>query len=105
MLTLTRKEQLLEAFRDAGRRGLTAAEMEAVVGKMWRLRLRELGADGCFFCETPSKQRRGTTFRWALVSEHVPVAEDDAAPALFAVDEFDPPPPPPAPALFGDPSS
>lgn len=97
---MTRKEQLLEAFRDAGRRGLTGREMDATVGTMWRLRLRELAADGCVFLEHESKTRPGTTFRWSLVAELTPVAGDDATPALFDAAELAPPAA--DDALFGD---
>ncbi len=95
MLTVvTRKDQLLEAFRSAGLRGLTAAEMEAAVGAFWRLRLGELKADGYVFCEHSG--RRGRTFRWVLALEPspAPVAGDDAL--------FVPPPPPPADAIWGE---
>lgn len=90
MLTVTRKQQLLEAFRTAGRRGLTAKEMQQVVGVMWRLRLGELRDDGCVFSEVPSQLHLGKTFRWVLVLE--PRPDDDGS----DVDErlFDPPPTP-----------
>ncbi len=69
MLTVARKERLLQAFREAGLRGLTADEMRSSTGEFWRLRLSELRADGYQFCEHPSRVRPGTTFRWVLVSE------------------------------------
>lgn len=69
MLTVTRKQQLLKAFRTAGRRGLTAGEMQQAVGVLWRLRLSELRDDGCTFCEIPSRLHLGKTFRWVLVLE------------------------------------
>ena len=95
MLTVTRKQQLLEAFRAAGRRGLTASEMQAEVGVMWRLRLRELKLDGCIFCEYRSRRGGTLPFRWSLVLEPAPppVAGDERL--------LDPPPAPPGNALFG----
>lgn len=103
MLTLTRKQQLLEAFREAGRRGLTGAEMAGVVGEMWRLRLRELQADGVLLLEHPSRTRPGTIFRWSLVSEHALAPGDDGHLALFDAGELRPAPG--VSAVFGEPSS
>ncbi|MDP2712325.1 MAG: hypothetical protein Q8O56_13995 [Solirubrobacteraceae bacterium] len=104
MPVLTRKEQLLDAFREAGKRGLTGLEMQGVVGVFWRLRLRELQDDGVVFREDASKvaHPRGGRhiFRWVLVYEPPPAADDDDAgtPALFEA-----PPPPPASAIGGEP--
>ncbi len=96
-LTVARKERLLEAFRRAGRRGLTAAEMAANAGEWSRLRLRELRDDGYVFVEVPSKRRPGTTFRWILTAEPTVPADDDAQESLFAA-----PAPPPDSAIGGE---
>ncbi len=97
----TRKQQLLEAFRDAGRRGLTGLEMQGIVGAFWRLRLRELCQDGYVFLEHPSRVRRGDgtvpTFRWSLVTEPAPEQQEPAEAPLL-----EPAPPPPGNAIFGD---
>lgn len=98
MLTVvTRKQQLLAAFQEAGRRGLTATEMQRVVGAFWKLRLRELRDDGCLFCERPSRRGRRGTFRWVLVTE-APLAGDDADDVERLLD---PPASPPGNAIFG----
>lgn len=96
MLTMTRKQQLLEAFREAGARGLTAREMQALVGAFWKLRLRELRNDGCLFCEHRSRRSSGQIFRWQLVLEPVPPPAADE-PRLF-----EPPPSPPRNAIAGE---
>lgn len=83
MLTVARKERLLEAFRAAGRRGLTAAEMSSHGGDWSRLRLKELQAEGYVFGEIESTRRPGTTFRWILISEPAVPAGDDAQAPLF----------------------
>ncbi|MEJ7824933.1 MAG: hypothetical protein WKF48_05865 [Solirubrobacteraceae bacterium] len=95
-LAPTRKQQLVEAFRRAGRRGLTGAEMTRLVGVFWRLRLRELGGDGFVFHETPKRYGKGV-FRWTLVSEPRPGTEDHEDTL------FEPPPAPPSSAIGGDP--
>jgi hypothetical protein len=97
VVRVTRKEELLVAFRAAGRRGLTVVEMQGVVGACWRLRLAELCEDGCVFVEHPSRRRRGTTFRWALVFEPPAGAVEDGGVERL----FDPPPPVAANGLFG----
>ncbi len=79
MLTVARKERLLEAFRDAGLRGLTADEMRAQTGEFWRLRLSELRDEGYVFSELPSRVRPGTTFRWVLAFEPPTVGADESA--------------------------
>lgn len=97
---MTRKEQLLQAFRDADRRGLTAAEMAAVVGSTWRLRLRELAADGCHFREERSRFTRARVFRWTLLWEPPPARDDQAEDPQLAL--LDPPALPPGCALHGE---
>lgn len=97
VLVVTRKQQLLEAFRRSGRRGLTAREMEQVVGMFWRLRLRELVDDGYRFAELRSRRQPSRVWRWALVSEPLepgPVVDPQAV-------LFDPPASPPADAIGG----
>lgn len=77
MLTVARKERLLEAFRCAGGRGLTATEIASAAGGEWgRLRFKELQEEGYRFVEIPSKRRPGTIFRWVLAFEP-PVAGDE----------------------------
>lgn len=115
MLTMTRKEQalealLLDAFVDAGRRGLTAAEMHARVGGGWPRRLAGLEDAGCEFREHRSRFARGRrgpgrVFRWELVHAPDPdVAGDELDDAV--VDEqlalLDPPAVPPASAIAGE---
>lgn len=98
MLTVTRKEQLLDAFRTAGLRGLTAREMEVLVGAFWKLRLRELRDDGCVFLEHRARFGRPGTFRWVLVLEPaVDQAHDGVEDRLL-----EPPVPPPGNAIHGD---
>ncbi len=96
-LTVARKERLLEAFRRAGRRGLTAAEMASHGGDWSRLRLSELRDEGYVFVEIPSKRRPGTTFRWILTAEPTVVPDDDAQASLFAA-----PAPAPDSAIGGE---
>lgn len=98
MLTMTRKQQLLDAFRTAGLRGLTGREMETVVGAFWKLRLRELRDDGCVFLEHRARFGRPGTFRWVLVREPAAAGPGDD------VDDrlLDPPPAPPGNAIHGE---
>jgi hypothetical protein len=100
VLTVTRKQQLLEAFRTAGRRGLTAREMQREVGVMWRLRLGELRSDGYTFCDVPSRLQPGKTFRWVLVLEPRPDGDSDDVDDIERL--LDPPPSPPGNAIGGD---
>jgi len=95
VLTVTRKQQLVESFRAAGLRGLTGSEMARLVGAFWRLRLRELRDDGYVFLEHDSRIRPGRIFRWVLVTEPAPDAIGDDA--LFV-----PAPPPPGDAIYGE---
>lgn len=95
----TRKQQLVDAFGVAGLRGLTGLEMQAAVGPLWRLRLRELCHDGFVFQEHASKVDASKTFRWVLVSEPAPGACGDDEGVLL-----EPPPAAPANAIYGDPS-
>src|SRR5690349_16787339 len=94
-----RREQLLDALRHAGRRGLTAREMRALVGNDWRRRLHELLDDGYVIVEDASRYvRRGrrSGFRWRLLAGPPPAAPETTQPALFE------PPASPASALTED---
>lgn len=98
MLTVTRKQQLLEEFRTAGLRGLTADEMHRLVGGFWKLRVSELREDGCVFLEHQSRRRGAGTFRWVLVLEPTPDVVDADEDARL----LDPPATPPGNAIHGE---
>lgn len=80
---MSQRAFLLKALREAGLRGLTDREMARLVGETWRLRVRELEAEGCHFVRHNSRYRgraRGEwmsrwNFRLVLVLEG-PLADD-----------------------------
>lgn len=92
----TKKQILLDAFRDAGLRGLTGREMLDLIGENWRRRLVELEADGYVFNGRKSRYQSGRIYRWVLVVEP---AEGETCELPAELRLLDPPAPAPASAL------
>jgi hypothetical protein len=100
-VNVPRKELLLDALRDAGRRGLTRAELRKRMGPKWGLLLAQLERDRHDIRRHPSRYRAGEWWRIELRYE-APVEADvaEAEPEQVALDVRGSAPP--ASALLAD---
>lgn len=100
-MSYPRKELLLDALRDAGRRGLTRAELRKRFGPKWGLLLAQLERDRHEIRRHPSRYKAGEWWRIELRAEAVDEPDvDEPGPEQVALDVRGSAPP--ASALLAD---